>query len=301
MEYLINSCKQGSIILIPNRDLPLPVRPASEDTNVEVSQAQENRIQSNSASTSTSNSMRHPNSQGESRELTELTEQLGIANRYNNIDEDHLLQDFYHYVNRCEQSVLKKAITDFKSLNSVELNLLNGIFHTFHFYEFPREDEVKEQIILIATETIIDKPKNLVDLIRQGFSIEEHKEFWEQCDFKILLELQMPTKAKIINCLKYTEDLTNEQQTILHYLEIYIRSMDSENLRSFVFFVTGSCQMPDFIQVEFNELIGLAIRPIVKTCSNVLQLSCHYQSYQEFKKNMNAHLFSEDSLQYTSV
>ena len=45
--------------------------------------------------------------------------------------------------------------------------------------------------------------------------------------------------------------------------------------------------MPDRVVVTFNALSGEMRRPIAHTCSNTLELSCTYTSYQELKRELN--------------
>lgn len=227
-----------------------------------------------------------------------LTTLLSMSNRESDITPNILLEDLLKYVNPCERAIFKKALDSFNTLTIKEKEVLSNTFTSYQFYEMPKE-EVREQLLSIATDVLLTKPKQFIDLIRSGLSLDKYSVFWNNCDFEVLISLQKPTASKIINCLKTPEHLTNEQSAVLHFLEMYIRCLDSDNLRQFVFFVTGSYQMPLHINIEFNNLTGLSRRPIVSTCSNILHLSGNYTTYQDLKRDLNAYLMAEEAYTYT--
>lgn len=129
---------------------------------------------------------------------------------------------------------------------------------------------------------LIDAPKQFIEGIRECINITKHERFSNTCSFQTLLEMQRPTGAKVANCLKYDEDLTNDQTTTLHYLKMYIRCLGEDVIGHFVFLVTGSYQMPDAIHVQFTYLVGLAQRPTFSTCTNTIYVPyTHYLSTVE--------------------
>lgn len=215
-------------------------------------------------------------------------------------DPSMILDDFLLYCNPCERAMLKKALDNLETMNEKEKEILTNIFQINNFFELPNPKEIKDQILSIANDVICDRPKQFVDVLRQGITVQKYAAFWQQIDFTVYFELCKPTASKIVNCFKYKEPLTNEEAMVLHYLEMYVRCLDSDNIGQFLFFITGSYQMPEEIQIEFNNAVGLVRRPVVSTCSNLLQLSINYTSYQDLKKELNNCLFSEEAYTYNS-
>ncbi|KAF5275901.1 hypothetical protein FQR65_LT04140 [Abscondita terminalis] len=230
-----------------------------------------------------------------------LTTLLLIANPNAEIDKQVLVNEFYSFVNSCEKLILKKSINDFDLLNSKEKDILSNIFNTYHFYEMPSKTEIFEQVASIALNTLVEAPRQFIETMRKGINTEKYISFWNRCDFSILLEMQKPTASKLANCLKTeSETLTNEQTNTLHFLEMYIRCLHDEKVAQFVFLATGAYQMPEFIYIQFSNLVGLAQRPIYNmhkynTCSLYT-----YLSYQELRRDFDLCLSSEETYVYTS-
>lgn len=148
---------------------------------------------------------------------------------------------------------------------------------------------------------MVEKPKPFVEELRKGINLKKYGEFWHNCDFKTLFELQRPTPDKVVNCFTTNENLTNEQEKVLHYLEMFVRCLDDETLSKFLFFITGSHQMPPHIKIEFNCLSGLSRIPKVSTCTNTLQLSVNYHSCQDLKKELITYIQAEDTYRYSEA
>jgi len=86
---------------------------------------------------------------------------------------------------------------------------------------------------------------------------------------------QLPTPARVASVMSPTEEvLSQDQLNVLYYLQQFINGLDSEELGSFLQFVTGSSVMPDIVHITFNNLSGQLRRQIAHTCSSTLELSC---------------------------
>lgn len=150
---------------------------------------------------------------------------------------------------------------------------------------------MSEQLKIIATEILIEKSKKLIAKIRQGVSPEKYANFWNNCDFDILLDMQTPTATKIVNCLVNDPHLTNEENDILHYFTMYIHCLDKDKLANLIFLITGSFLMPMLIDIKFNDTIGLSQRPMFNTCTNTITLPKTYANYDDLKNDLNIHMF----------
>ncbi|XP_050516606.1 uncharacterized protein LOC126891472 [Diabrotica virgifera virgifera] len=226
---------------------------------------------------------------------------LLIADPLKEIDKNILVEEFYNFLNPCERLILKKAMSNFNSLNNKEKEILTNTFNSFQFYELPSCDEIFEQVASIASNTLVQTPKQFIDTLRLGINVEKYISFWNKCDFGTLLDFQKPTPNKVANCLKAAGDfLTNEESKILHFLEMYVRCLHDEKIGQFVFLVTGSYQMPDSILIEFSTLVGLAQRPTFSTCTNTIHVPMTYSSYQQLKQDFDLCLSSDEAYIYTN-
>lgn len=77
---------------------------------------------------------------------------------------------------------------------------------------------MSEQLKIIATKILIEKPKKLITKIRQGISLEKYANFWNNCDFDVFLDMQTPTAIKIVNCFVTDPHLTNEENDIFYHV-----------------------------------------------------------------------------------
>lgn len=231
--------------------------------------------------------------------LSRITLML-IANPDDKIDSSILFNELTSYVNPYLRCILKKGQTDFMSLKAKEKDIIQDFFQSNKFFEAPHHDNFMNQLEIIATDILIDTPRRLILKMRQGVSPEHHSNFWNNCDFNVLHEMQTPTRTKVVNCLITNPNLTNEENEVLHYLIMYINCLDKNNLMKFVFLITGSFLMPCGINIVFNELIGLGQRPLFSTCTNTLTLPKTYANYIELKHDLNICINSDEAKEFTS-
>ena len=79
------------------------------------------------------------------------------------------------------------------------------------------------------------------------------------------------------------EGLNETQDRVAGYLGVFVGNLSTDLLRRFLRFVTGSSVcLAEKIEVCFNNLDGLARRPISHTCDCALELSIVYGSYPDF-------------------
>ena len=75
------------------------------------------------------------------------------------------------------------------------------------------------------------------------------------------------------------------EASFFSYLMNFIGNMKRDDLRLFLRFVTGSSVMlAQKINVSFNNITGIARRPISHTCDCGLELSIAYSTFPEFEQ-----------------
>ena len=73
------------------------------------------------------------------------------------------------------------------------------------------------------------------------------------------------------------------QQRVYGFLRDFVGDMKRDEIRLFLRFVTGSAvYLAKGIQITFNNLSGLARRPVSHTCSCTLELPISYKTRHEF-------------------
>ncbi|XP_077282252.1 uncharacterized protein LOC143908460 [Temnothorax americanus] len=217
-----------------------------------------------------------------------------------NIDPTILLQELMNYVNPYLRKILQKGQRNFSSLTEKEQEVIGDFFQSNKFFAKANSETFSEQLQVIATELLVDIPRKLIDKLRQGVQPEKYPDFWGRCDFTVFLDMQVPTPTKVVNCLVTDPYLTNEENEVLHYLIMYINCLDKDNLLKFIFLVTASYQMPNVINIKFNDFVGLSQRPIFTTCTDTLILPKTYVNYNELKNDLNICLHTEEVKEYTS-
>jgi len=168
-------------------------------------------------------------------------------------------------------------------------NLLT-MLGTFGMYCLPNTNNIREVLLNVARVRLVDSPAPFVDLIRRGIPDVHRELFWSvltAANIQQLFMKQLPTGEKVKNIfVTESQYLTQEEQNCLHYLRQYVTGLDSDDLSQFLRFVTGSSIMPNKITVTFCKMYGIARRPVAHTCSNTLELSSTYESYQELRREL---------------
>lgn len=105
--------------------------------------------------------------------------------------------------------------------------------------------------------------------------------------FKQLDANTKPTVKRVINLIS-AEPNTNSQRHTLSFLKRYIRGLDGEILVKFLRYCTGAAMIcVDSTQVTFTDLDDLARSPIAHTCGSGLELPTTYQSFPQFREEIN--------------
>lgn len=89
----------------------------------------------------------------------------------------------------------------------------------------------------------------------------------------------------------------SSQERLYGFLYDFVGDMKRDEIRLFLRFVTGSAvYLAKSIQITFNDLCGLARRPISHTCSCTLELPVSYKTRQEFVSEFEEVLREADNV-----
>lgn len=90
--------------------------------------------------------------------------------------------------------------------------------------------------------------------------------------------------------------MNSAEERVYSYLVTFVGNMKNDELRLFIRFVKGSSSVvAKKINSSFNNLSGLARRPISHTCDCGLELSIAYSTFPEFEQEFSKVLSSEYS------
>ena len=151
--------------------------------------------------------------------------------------------------------------------------------------QLPAPDRLRQQIIQASRFEYLIKPAPALQAIRSGIPVS-HLPFWEHFtvkDFHLLYVALSASPEKVLELLDEPDIVDPNQEQVFGYLQQYIGNMKLDEVRLFLRFTTGSSVcMSKRIEVRFNNLSGLARRPISHTCSCVLELPSSYETFEDF-------------------
>jgi hypothetical protein len=217
---------------------------------------------------------------------------------------DHVMVDsFIGTLSAYDASVVRSAYRKVESKEpfseSIRAKLLT-ILSGFDCREAPSADTFFPIIRDITNHLFIRKPCAFINDVPPS-----HQGFWKamNCgDFYDVYRSMQASPAKVLRMLSEVTASTPQEEAMLSYLRQYIGNMRQEELQTFLRFVTGSsvCTANPLV-VTFNNLEGLARRPVAHTCGYTLELSTAYSSYSDFAQELSSilntsHMWNMDAL-----
>ena len=150
----------------------------------------------------------------------------------------------------------------------------------------------------MAKSQFVYKAGCFLQWIREGIPQQHYDGLWNKIKVDQFMKLYVdlkPTREKVLLKLQTPEDVTPAQETVLYFLKNYIANADPEMLERLLRYITGGTTVPrEAIKVSFHAAVGLLRLPGATTCYNVICLSTSYETYRDFRKEMDA-LLSDDS------
>ena len=161
---------------------------------------------------------------------------------------------------------------------------LFGILSRSGIKQLPTPKNIQQHLLKAAKYEFINKPFAALTAINQGIP-STHYSFWQSMGivglWKLYLALSV-TPTKVLEFIQEPECCTSHHSRVFDYLTQMIGSMNQDELRTFLRFVTGCSVCIGPIEVIFNSLSGFARRPIAHTCSCQLELPSTYVTYMDF-------------------
>ncbi|KAA0710797.1 hypothetical protein E1301_Tti023617 [Triplophysa tibetana] len=193
----------------------------------------------------------------------------------------NIIENFLKYVSEPERIVFQAWQSDF---NSVDKEELLEVLDVHSCRKMPTENNAEEVLQELAHKKLIQEPAYVMEQWANIFSnavirIE---------DISSMYENLQPTVRKVVRSVSFPENMNAQQKEIQRYLTNYLRESSTQGLCRFLRFCTGSdLLVGKTITVNFTEVQGFQRRPISHTCGCVLELSVCYDSYPDFRSEMN--------------
>ena len=209
------------------------------------------------------------------------------------LPEETLLNSFLKYFSKDERDIIEAALKD--ELDKSQDDEWIAFLETFECRTIPTKEKRKTVILELAhkemvqiAQYVIDSWQKPVKVRLSGYgcfaSKESFEKFYESCK---------PTVKKVLSMIK-SKPANNSQRAALSYLQRYIRGLDDEKLTKFLRFCTSATMLcVESIEVTYTDLDGAALRPVAHTCGSVFELPTTYQSFPQFRQEMNSIFTSE--------
>jgi len=203
-----------------------------------------------------------------------------------------LLSAFADSLSSHEASRIKEALGVKGREFSEELKgSLISILSRFGCRVIPTPQNLQSQLIQIAKYEFHVKPMAALYAINSGIPHCEQM-FWQSHTVEQISSLYYTltaTSGKVLSMLQEPVESNSCQSRVFNYLQQFIGNMNQAEVRRFLRLATGSSVIVSGgITVTFNNLSGIARRPIAHTCDCCLELPSTYTSYLDFEEEFNA-------------
>ena len=208
-----------------------------------------------------------------------------------------IIESFIDYLTTHESSVLRSSIEE-KSFSCQTQTQLINILSRLGCTEVPSPSNIKQLVLRVARHLFLGKPLGALYALNSGVPIPYHS-FWEQFSIDTLFRLYKvlnATTSAVLGLIEEPDDMHPAEDRVFGFLLSFIGNMKQNELRLFLRFVTSSSVLlAKKIVILFNNLTGLARRPISHTCDCTLELPVSYTTYPEFELEFTKVLTSEVS------
>lgn len=205
----------------------------------------------------------------------------------NQIPDELLLESFLAYVSKDERDLINVALSN-DELNEDQNEEWIDFLDRFSCRRVPVKEQRGAVIVELAHKEMVQVAQYVIDSWKKPLeSILSCVGFTSMESLKQLYANTKPTVKRVLNLI-LAEPTSNSQRDALSFLKRYIRGLDDEKLVKFLRYCTDATMVcVDSIQVTFTNLDGMARRPVAHTCGSVLELPTTYQSFPQFREEVN--------------
>ena len=208
-----------------------------------------------------------------------------------------LLESFLDYLVHYEMKTVKDALNAISNgqLPPILISKLTALLSRYGCRSLPTPENVK-RLRYVAHHEFMIKAAGATCSMHAGVP-EEHKSFWSKYSVKELYgiyKLLIGSPEKVIESILKPPEMSTNEERVFGYFTQFIGSLDVDELRLLMHFITGSSVMLNtHIGVIFNGCTGAARLPIGHTCSPAIELPSTYATYPDFAHDFKCVLKSE--------
>ncbi|CAC5387040.1 unnamed protein product [Mytilus coruscus] len=198
-----------------------------------------------------------------------------------------LLECFFHYILQSEVKCIKEAFEDFTSADKEELDDILGS-HQSH--SISTAENIKPLILEIANKELVQDPRFVVDAWKNVLKPLAHRV--SQQELNSLYQSVVPNTKKVLDLLQFSDALSSGQANTIRFMKTFIRELDSEMIKLFLRYCTGSDLITKDIEeskikIDYLHMEENIRGPIAHTCGCVLQLSDNFKSLPQFRSEFS--------------
>lgn len=192
---------------------------------------------------------------------------------------------FLSFISKNEKDTLQMALTNF---NAVDTDELYDVMDNLECKTSVNASNIGTILDDIGHKELVQKPMFVIDcwadILKNLIPIDKLQAIYKECEV---------TPKNVLKMLNSTETHAQAHTKVFGYLKKYIRECTERQLTNFLRFCTGSDVLTGTpITVLFNECDGFTRAPTARTCNYTLELSGTYQTFPEFRTEMNGVLES---------
>jgi len=221
------------------------------------------------------------------------------------IPDDVYTETFLETVSTVEADLLRDTLELCKTTDAFspkQNERLTNILSRFGCRQQPTPTSLKYIIIQCAKYEFLVKPSAVVTAISQGIPTL-HQPFWKELsldNFCGIKEALTASPEKVVQAIEEPYFTNMNEERIFNYLIQFVGSLNATDVQKFLRFTTGSSVcIARPMHVVFNNVEGLACRPIGHTCDCTLELSVNYNTYMDFVEELQAVLLSRHVNKWT--
>lgn len=188
------------------------------------------------------------------------------------ITSDVLKESYLDYITPPEKEELVKALNG----QDYDPDIILDITSQANCHSIP--DPLEPTGIQIAHKMILQEPKYALDSMIDSARPSLHVFFKDVNELKQLYDAAKPTASRVIPLLE-AQLMTQEESTVLGYLQKFIRARNSQQLSYLLRLMTTADMLcVQNIRIEFVHRYGLGRAPTFHTCGPTVQLPTNYRN-----------------------
>ena len=208
---------------------------------------------------------------------------------YGEVDEEILVDSFLNYICEEERETVQNVLAIDARESVFQSEDFLDILDWFKCRSKFTKCNARNIIIELAKQELIQKPHLMAHYWAYNFKYFKHEEDFQSVQNIAKFYEKLLTAPKHIIGLIEAKPLNESEKDSLGYLKQYIRGLDQSLLKKFLIFVSGS-DLVTFTKINASLTVPaneFKRRPIVHTCSPLIEVPSTYNNFCELKEDFS--------------